>query len=362
MRICLLADATSVHTQRWASYFVQQGDDVHLITYEAPNTPIEGVELHVIKSLFNSLYLAFIPRHLRIYFLVRKLKPDIVHAHFISKFGFHAAFLGFRPVVMSAWGDDILIIPYWSKFLWYFTKISLKRADKIYAVSKDIAEKITSNFVIPDNSVEVVPFGVDTELFQHATKDKTKSNGKTIVFSNRNFLEVYNIETLINAIPLVIKRNKNVQFIIKGSGPLEQSLKKLTRDIKVDENVTFVGWTEYHDMPKYLHVCDIYVSTAISDGTPVSVLEAMACGKACIVTDVGGVDEWIEDDVSGCLIPPQKPQILAEKILELARVPSKCDVLGKEAHRVVTERGDWYNIMKWVRDDYKTLVREHGIQ
>ena len=115
-------------------------------------------------------------------------------------------------------------------------------------------------------------------------------------------------------------------------------------------------------MPEYLHNCDIYVSTAISDGTPVSVLEAMACGKACIVADVGGVGEWIEDGVSGCLIPPQKPQILAEKILELARDRSKCEELGKEAHRVVTKRGDWYNIMEWVRDDYKTLVGEHEIQ
>ena len=362
MRICLIADATSVHTQRWASYFVQQGDEVHLITYEAPDTPIEGVELHVIKSLFNSLYLAFIPRHIKIYLLVRRLKPDIIHAHFISKFGFHAAFLGRHPVVMSAWGDDILIIPYWSKFLWYFTKISLKRADKIYAVSEDMAEKITSNFGITANNVEVVPFGVDTELFQPATKDKHELSGKTTVFSNRNFLEVYNIETLINAIPLVIEKNENIRFVIKGSGPLERSLKKLASSLNMDEYVTFVGWTEYHDMPKYLHNCDIYVSTAISDGTPVSVLEAMACGKICIVTDVGGVGEWIEDGVSGCLIHPQQPQVLADKILELAMDPTKRDALGREAYGVVTERGDWHNIMKWVRDDYKKLVRDHGIQ
>jgi glycosyltransferase involved in cell wall biosynthesis len=361
MKICLIADATSVHTQRWTSYFVQQGDDVHLITYLAPNTHIEGVELHVIKSLFDNLYLAFIPRHIKIYLLVRKLKPDIIHAHFISKFGFHAAFLGRYPVVMSAWGDDILIIPYWSTFLWYFTKISLKRAVKIYAVSEDMAKRISLNFGIPADDVEVVPFGVDTELFQPAVKGKQDSNGRTIVFSNRNFLEVYNIDTLINAIPLVIEKNENIHFVIKGSGPLEEPLKELVSTLNMDEYVTFIGWTEYHDMPKYLHNCSIYVSTAISDGTPVSVLEAMACGKACIVTDVGGVGEWIEDGVSGCLVPPQQPQILAEKILELARDPAKRDLLGKEAYGVVTERGDWYNIMEWVRDDYEKLVREYGI-
>ncbi|MCD4703157.1 MAG: glycosyltransferase, partial [Methanosarcinaceae archaeon] len=172
MKICLIADATSIHTQRWANYFVQQGEDVHLITYEFPQTEISGVEVHVIRSLSNSLYLAFIPRHLKMLLLIRKLKPDIVHAHFISKFGFHAAFLGFRPLVMTAWGDDILIIPYWSKLLWYFTKITLKKADLIYAVSEDMAEKIISNFGISPDTVKVVPFGVDTEMFQPVTKEK----------------------------------------------------------------------------------------------------------------------------------------------------------------------------------------------
>jgi len=362
MKLCFIADATTVHTQRWVDYFSKEGHDVHLITYEPPDKPISGVHVHVVGSMFKNMYLAFPFRHIKIMRLVKQIKPDIVHAHFITKFGFHGALLGFRPLVMSAWGSDVLVIPYWSKLLFYFTKFSLKRADKIYAVSEDMAQKITSNFGIPANDVEVVPFGVDTELFQPGSGNKRKSSDRIVVLSNRNFLEVYNIETLINAIPLVIGKNKNVHFVIKGSGPLERSLKELVSTLNVNECVTFVGWTEYHDMPKYLHSCDIYVSTAISDGTPVSVLEAMACGKACIVTGVGGVGEWIKDDVSGCLIPPQQPHILAEKILELAGDPAKRDVLGKEAYRVVTERGDWYNIMKWVEDDYRSLVRKYEIQ
>ena len=362
MKLCFIADATTVHTKRWVEYFSSTGHEVHLITYEPPEEPMDGVHLHVVGSMFKNLYLAFPFRHLKIMRLVKKINPDIVHAHFITKFGFHGALLGFHPLVMSAWGSDVLVIPNNSKLLWYFTKFSLKRADTIYAVSKDMAEKIKFNFGISDDHVEVVPFGVDTELFQPATKDKQESNGRIVVFSNRNFLEVYSIETLINAIPLVIEKNENIHFVIKGTGPLEESLKEHVSSLNVGEYVTFVGWTEYHDMPKYLHDCDIYVSTAISDGTPVSVLEAMACGKACIVTDVGGVGEWIENDVSGCLVSPQQPQILAEKILELARDPAKRDVFGKEAYRVVGERGDWHDIMKWVRDDYKTLVREHGIQ
>ena len=362
MKLCFIADATTVHTKRWVEYFTSTGHEVHLITYEPPGEPITGVHLHVVGSMFKNLYIAFPFRHLKIMRLVKKIKPDIVHAHFITKFGFHGALLGFHPFVMSAWGSDVLVIPYWSKLIFYFTKFSLKKADSIYAVSKDMAAKIVLNFDIPDDDLKIVPFGVDMKLFHPESKHDDKEDEKITVFSNRNFLEVYNLETLINAIPLVIAEIKNIHFVIKGSGHLEGALKELASNLNLDEYVTFVGWTEYHDMPKYLNNCDIYVSTAISDGTPVSVLEAMACGKACIVTDVGGVGEWIKDGVSGCLIPPQKPQILAKMILELAKDPAKCEVLGKEAHRVVTERGDWYNIMEWVKGDYKTLVREHGIQ
>lgn len=354
MKICLIADATSVHNVRWAEYFISQGDEVHLITYEPPQTDIQGINLHVISSLFQSLYLSFIPRHIKIYFLVRKIKPDIIHAHFISKFGFHAAFLGMHPVVMSAWGDDILIIPYWSKLLWYFTGTTLRRADKIYSVSKDMADKIIKNFQIPSSKVILVPFGVDTDIFQHVNRKNSKD---VIVLSNRNLFEVYNIETLLNAISEVITKDKKIKFMILGSGPLENKLKQLATEFNIKEYVTFVGMVEHENMPKYLHECDIYVSTSTSDGTPTSVLEAMACGKPCIVTNVGGVPEWIEDGVSGILVPPKKHHILAEKILELSTDAAKREKLGMEAQKVVAERGNWKKIMDYVRKDYQKLVK-----
>lgn len=362
MRICLIADATSIHTLRWAEYFVNQGDKVQIITYEPPKKELHGVEVHVIRSIFNNLYLDFFPRHLRMYLLVHKIKPDILHAHFISKFGFHAAFLGYRPLIMSAWGGDILVVPYWSKLLWYFTGLSLRRADLVYGVSGDICRKIVSNFRVLSSRVKLVPFGVDTKVFYPLVQKKAPDDNSLVVLSNRTFLEIYNIETLIHSIPFVVEKNPHVKFVIKGTGPLEHSLKSLVLELSVSEYVTFIGWVDYKEMAELLHNCDIYVSTALSDGTPVSVLEAMACGKACIVTDVGGVSEWIEDGVNGCLLTPKKPQELSQKILELAADPMKREKLGKNASQVIEQRGDWYRIMEDVRKQYLELVKGHEIQ
>lgn len=360
MKICLIADALSIHTLRWANYFVEQDEDVHLITYEYGNLDFVGTKVHIIKPIFNNLYLDFIPRHIRMYFLLRKIKPDIVHAHFISKFGFHAAFLGYRPLIMSAWGGDILVVPYWSKLLWYFTGVSLRKSDLVYGVSRDICNKIITNFKVPKYKVKLVPFGVDSNLFSPntTTTNNNNNNNTIIVFSNRTFLEVYNVETLLRAIPYVINENQNIKFIIKGVGPLDAYLRTLASELNIGEYVTFIGWIEYKEMVDLLHKCDIYVSTALSDGSPVSVLEAMACEKACIVTNVGGVSEWIEDNVNGYLFTPKNELELSDKILKLASNAKERMRLGKNACNTIKDKGDWNKIMNGVKLQYNQLVRE----
>ena len=89
MILLLIADGRSIHTQRWAEYFAQKGHEVHLITYNPMTRVINGVTEHVLVSRWNTLYLSFIPRHLAIKRLVKKIKPDLIHAHFIAKYGFH---------------------------------------------------------------------------------------------------------------------------------------------------------------------------------------------------------------------------------------------------------------------------------
>ncbi len=358
MKLCFIADATTVHTKRWVEYFSSTGHEVHLITYEPPEEPISGVQLHVVGSMFKNLYLAFPFRHLKIMRLVKKIKPDIVHAHFITKFGFHGGLLGFHPLVMSAWGSDVLVIPCNSKLLWHFTKFSLKKADLIYAASKDIRDKIIDHFGIYSKKVKVNTHGVDVGLFRPMPEKSAQS--AIVVFSNRNFYPVYNIKTLIDAIPLTISKNSNIKFWIMGKGPEEEELKQYAINIGVNQYIDFIDWIDFEDMPKYLNSCDIYISTATSDGTPVSMLEAMACGRPCIITDVGGVSEWIKDDVTGLLVKPEQPEELANKIIELADNSEKRTTLGNNAHNLVVKSANKSAIMSDVELDYINLVNKHS--
>jgi glycosyltransferase involved in cell wall biosynthesis len=348
MKICMIADATSIHSLRWANYFVSQGDEVHIITYESPRKEVPNIIFHVVKSRFGNLYLDFIPRQLKISSIIDEIKPDILHAHFISKFGFHAAFIKHKPRIMSAWGSDILVLPNTSKFIKFFTKLSLKKADVIYAASHNLHDKIISEYNIPEYKVKYVPIGVDIDLFHPEEK---KSETITIL-SNRNLMPVYNIETFINSISYVVYRHPEVRFIIAGSGILEDSLKEKVITKKLSEYVTFVGNIENIDMPKLLNECDIYVSTSLSDGTPISMMEAMACAKPCIISNVGGTSEYIENGVNGFLFTPKNYVELAEKIKYLIENPSIRKEFGEKALITIRENGDFNKLMKNMRKNY----------
>lgn len=363
MKICFIADGRSIHTQRWVGYFGER-HDVHLITYDPMNTSINGVTEHVIGSPDQNLYLSFWPRHMKILSLIKKIRPDLIHAHFIAKYGFHLPFLPRIPSVVSAWGDDILILPQKSRLIYYFTLLALRHADRVYAVSKNILEHIIEDFYISSAKIRYMPFGIDTLLFSPPSKpySEEKESKEIVIFSNRQFFPVYDIPTLITGFSIAFKKNTYLRLILKSDGPEKSRLQELVASLSIEDAVTFKGLTSYEEVPDDYRNADIFVTTALSDGTPVSLLEAMATGLPCIATAVGGIPEWIHNGENGLLIPPGEPEILAEKILALATNPTFRQKLGINARATVREAADWGTFMSQAEEDYNELVQRHQMR
>jgi glycosyltransferase involved in cell wall biosynthesis len=358
LRLCFIADGRSIHTQRWAEHFGER-HEVHLVTYDPMGRSVPGVTEHIVPSPFRNLYLGFWPRHLHIRRLIRRIDPDLVHAQFITKYGFHLPLRGEWPTVVSAWGDDILILPPGSLPIRTFTKRVLEKVDLIYAVSQDIRRHIVEDFGISPGKVRYLPLGIDTTLFAPG-EGRERPKGRVILFSNRGFYPVYDTRTLLGGFASALEKNPGLSLVLKGEGPEEGAMRELAGSLHLTGAITFRERSSYADVPGDLRSADIFVSTATSDGTPVSVLEAMSTGLPCIATRVGGVPEWIEDGVTGLLIPPRDPAALSRAILALASDPGLRERLGARAREAVRERGDWGRLMVQVEDDYKRLISRAG--
>lgn len=359
MILLLIADGRSIHTQRWAHYFAQRGHEVHLITYDSMNLVIPGVTEYVLSSRFSNLYLSFIPRHLAIKRLVKAIKPHLIHAHFIAKYGFHLPDLGFHPSIVSAWGDDVLILPRKSHLVNYYTKKVLESVDLIYGVSHNISDHIVADFSIAPEKVHYLPFGIDTDLFSPGPANAPETDGLIRVFSNRGFFPVYDNETLVRGFALAYARDKRLRLTLKGDGPLEGDIRRLVAALGRDEIITFREKTDYRDVPHDYQNAHIFITTSVSDGTPVSLLEAMASGLPCIATAVGGIPEWVADKETGLLIPPRSPEAVAEAIATLAHDPGLRARIGSAAREVVVRKGQWRTLMEQAEKDYLALIETY---
>jgi glycosyltransferase involved in cell wall biosynthesis len=358
MNLCIIGDGRSIHTRRWAGYFARN-HRVHLITYDPVGRAIPGVTEHVIPSRWGNLWLSFWPRHLQIRRLIRKIDPDLVHAHFITKYGFHLPDDGRRPTLVTAWGDDILILPPKSRVIRHFTRRVLERVDRIHAVSEHLRQRIMADYGIAPEKIRHVPFGIDTAAFSPDHRDYLRHDPVT-VFSNRGFFPVYDSATLVDGFARAHAAEPHIRLLLKGDGPEEKATRARVSSLGLDGPIAFEGRTGYERVPEDLRRADIFVSTATSDGTPVSLLEAMSSGLPCIATAVGGVPEWVRDGENGLLIPPRDPGALAGRILRLARDPDLRRSLGTRARETILARGDWQVLMQGVEEEYEELAERSG--
>jgi glycosyltransferase involved in cell wall biosynthesis len=349
VKICYLADADSIHTQRWVKYFAGRGHEVHLISPEQfQDGDIERVELYVLKSFPLRIRILSALMNLLLYViqikrLIRKIKPDILHAHYVADNGFRGALSGFHPLVISAWGSDVLIAPKTSKISKWAIRFAVKRADLIICLGENLVKTVEELGANPAR-VRVNLMGVDTEKFAPLAGDtslRKKELGlfdSPIIISTRKLKPVYNVETLIKAIPLVLEKAIDAKFVIVGSGPEEDYLKGLAKSLGVLDSTKFLGQIAHDELPSYLVSADIYVSTSLSDSGPVSTLEAMACELPVVVTDSGQHRNWIKDGVNGFIVPMKSPEELASKIIHLLNSKNDRIKFGKANRRVVEQK------------------------
>lgn len=366
MRICYLADASSVHTRKWTGHFVEKRHDVHVISFE--DAKIEGVTVHVLKLpvlIRNATFPLKVASIYRIKTLIKKMEPDILHAHYVTNYGLFGALCNFNPFVITAWGSDILIVPesrLISAIKRYIATYTLKKADSVTCDAEHMKETM-KRLGVPEEKIKLIYFGIDTRRFSPGQKsEKLKVRlgvyNSPAIITLRNLRPVYDVESLVKSVPLVLKEIPESKFIIAGKGPEEERLKELAKSLGVSDSVKFIGFIPNDELPEYLNSMDVYVSTSLSDaGIAASTAEAMSCGLPVIVTDVADNKEWVEDGITGFVVPTKDPKLLAEKIIYLLQNENVRKKFGKISRKIIEERNNYYKEMGKMEKIYKELVR-----
>lgn len=367
MRICYIADGGSIHTQRWLNYFAQKEYEVHLICWRELISGYEdSIRVHELPRLSPKIwtvsrYLNALLWIFQVRQLVNKIKPDIVHGHFITVCGFLAACSRFHPLVLGVWGSDILVDPERSIFYKFLTKQALRRADRIICVSSALREEVTK-FGISPGMIDIVLIGTDTQKFSpnQRNADVFQNLGIPdscpVVISTRHLKPIYDIETLIKAIPLVLEEYPKAKFIIGGQGEQRSYLVRLAKDLGIYDAIKFPGWIPDEDLPVYLASSALYVSTSLSDGTSTSLLEAMASGLAPVVTDVPANRPWIEDGKNGFLFTAKNHEMLAQRIICLLKDSDLRNSFGQANRQIIKEKAKFHQEMAKVERIYQGLV------
>ena len=352
-RILYVSDALSVHTRRWAEHYRDRGVEVHVASFRPAD--IDGVQVHLLPTggLGRLGYFLAIPVLRRLW---RDLRPDVVHAQYVTSYGFLAALARLRPLIVTAWGTDVLISPRESRLLRWFATYALKRADAITTVALHMNAAVHS-LIGPQANVVAVPFGVDTQRFRLPATPRPPRDVLRLVCT-RNFGPIYSVHTLIEALAEVAARGLVLDVDLGGQGALREELEKLVVDRGLAARVTFHGHVTHERLAQMLAMSDIFVTPALSDGNNVSLNEAMACGTFPIATDIPANAQWIEDGGNGLLYPGGDVHALATAITRAAGDAELRERSAAVNRQIVETRADWHKGVARMDDVYARAMRE----
>ncbi|MCD6109003.1 MAG: glycosyltransferase family 4 protein [Thermoplasmata archaeon] len=364
MKICYIGNAKSIHVKRWTKWFVEHGHEVHLITDRYDE--IERVKIHNVK--LGRTPVTFIIEAMQVKKLVKKINPDILHAHYVTSYGFFGAFANYHPFVASVWGSDVLRDAKESFVKRMIVKCALKKADIITFTAMFMKNYIAKEFRLPRSKMVRIPWGVDLRIFHRGYEEEVKKlrkkmgiKGDTLVIiSNRHMHPKYEIRSIIESIPYVIEKYPKVTFIfIKGNGEesYEKEMEKLASNLGVKDNVKFISkHISPIEMAIYLNLSDILLSIPKTDQFARSIMEGMVCGVIPIVSDIEVYKQYLKDKKNAFFVNPDNPREIADKIIYCIKHSELKEAFYNINRKIIEENEDWNKNAKKMEKLYEKVI------
>lgn len=286
--------------------------------------------------------------------LTRNLQPDLIHAGPIQTCGLIATLAGAGPRLIMSWGFDLLQDADRNRWWRWATRFVLHRAT-CFTCDCEAARQKAIQFGISRDRAVVFPWGVDLKQF-FPLKNNPGSRLFTLL-CNRSWEPRYGVDVLAKAFTLVVASRSDVHLLLLAGGSQEEAIRQILHPGRLDDRVTYAGQVSQRELPAYYHMADLYISPAHVDGSSVSLMEALACGLPCLVSNIPANREWVTDGVNGWLFQDGDANALAARILLIMNSLESLSKVGEAARRVAEEKADWSKNFQKLLKAYELVLR-----
>ena len=339
-----------------------------LLSGDQRNEVIEGVDVLRLPGMYlpKVPYFLFTPELFRILLSLSK-RFEILHSHVRFFFSTNCVALLRRIRQQSRFvltlhsthpQPQLTFLKCFEKFYEKTVgRFTVNNADCVIALDENVKQHVLSYGALEERIV-TIPNGVDTEIFAPVCVQRTgrplKNEEKMSTFTVGyvgNLVKRKGVKYLIQGIHKLVPKY-NFQLRIVGDGPLKMELQALCSELSLSEFVSFEGALDKKLIPDFLRSVDVLVLPSLSEGMPTVVLEAMACGKAAIATDVGATRTVIDSPDVGILVPPQDPLAIKEALEKLITDEEKKIRMGKNARKKILSNYSWDAIVPRIEQVY----------
>jgi len=278
--------------------------------------------------------------------LMRQVRPHVVHTHTAKAgtLGRLAARLTGVPVVVHTYHGHVFrgyFSPVATRLFLAVERWLARRTDRLLTVSQTVRRELLELGVGTPDRLTVVPLGLDLEPF--LTVDPSGGNGlrrelgvepgTPLVGIVARLVPIKAHEVFFAAAAMVSARRPETRFVVVGDGARRVELETMVERLGLARSVRFLGWRG--DLPAIYRDVDVVVLTSRNEGSPVSLIEAMAAGRPVVATRVGGVPDLVEHGVNGYLVEPDQPSLVADAVLALLDEPERREALGRAGRKRV---------------------------
>lgn len=315
---------------------------------------IANIKQQPLKMLLLPLF--FLSQFLYLAFLIGRIRPDVIHAHWIIPQGLTVALAtrlpGLRrPFVVTSHGADLFALQ--SGLFRRIKCFVINRANRITVVSRAMKQAVT-DLGARETKVDVIPMGVD--LKEKFTPDPAiERKPASLLFVGR-LVEKKGLEFALRAMPAVISQQSSAILNIAGYGPEQSRLKALAKELAITEQVHFLGAVAQDRLPDLYREASIFIAPFITsgdgdqEGLGLVTIEAIGCGCPVILSDVAAARDVSAGLQSVATVPMADSEALAEAIVSALANSQKLSAQATGAREQVMDRFDWISVANRYQD------------